>query len=97
MFSYDDEEQRRRVDGPSIREVAATDAEPVPGQVSELETFFISGVPGDDTSRHPDLPPFNPYLFVPPSELEYLLKHKEDLSADSRERIIRALGLINAD
>jgi hypothetical protein len=97
MFSYDDEEQRRRVDGPSIREVAASETEPVSGQVSELETFFVSGMPGDDTSRHPDLPPFNPYLFVPPSELEYLLKYKKDLSAESRARIASALRRIGGE
>jgi hypothetical protein len=94
LFAFDDEEQRQRVDGPSIREIAVTESEPYPGQVSELEAFFVTGLPGDDTSQHPDLPAFNPYLFVPPSELAFLLKHNKDLSDESRERIASALRRI---
>jgi hypothetical protein len=92
LFASDDEEQKRRVDGPSIREFAASASpEVVPGQVSDREVYFTTRLPGDDVSNHPDLPPFNPYLFVPLSELVFLLKKKRDLSAESRTRIAEAI------
>lgn len=96
LFASDDEEQRKRVDGPSLREVAATQEVPYSGYQEEYEVLFRTGLPGDDMTGHPTLPEFNPYLFVPPSELEYLLKNKKDLSAESRTRIAEALARIGS-
>lgn len=105
LFAADDEEQRARVDGPSIRAVAARQEEalfhgqdpvPNPSLPDEFHPGFWAHLPGDDSAGHPDLPPFNPYLFVPPSELEFLLKRKKDLSAESRTRIAEALRRITA-
>lgn len=101
MFASDDEAQRERVNGPSLREVAARqeealfhgeDAEPHPTLPDEFHPGFWAHLPGDDKD-HPCLPPLNPYLFVPPSELVFLLK-KKDLSAESRQRIAEALSML---
>lgn len=93
LFAADSEEQRTRVNGPSLREVAASQEEPSSGYQEEYEVRFRTGLPGDDMTGHPTLPSFNPYLFVPGSELEYLLK-KQNLSAESRTRIAEALDMI---
>ena len=95
LFASDDEEQKKRVDGPTLREVAAAQEEPYSGYQEEYEIHFRTGLPGDDMTGHPTLPSFNPYLFVPPSELVYLLKNKKDLSAESRTRIAEALSMIS--
>lgn len=94
LFTADDEEQRRRVDGPTLQEVAASCEQPYSGYQDAVELEFRTGLPGDDMTGHPTLPAFNPYLFVPGSELEFLLKRKKDLSAESRQRIAAALRML---
>ena len=97
LFASKDEEQRERVDGPTLREVAASRGEqPYSGYQEEYEVLFRTGLPGDDMTGHPCLPEHNPYLFVPPSELEYLLKNKKDISAESRTRISEALAMLRS-
>lgn len=56
----------------------------------ELEEFFVSVLPGDDRSKHPNLPELNPYLWVPYSDLAKLSR-KEDLSAEDRRHIENAM------
>ena len=101
LFVADDEEQRARVDGPSILEVVrrqeediwhGEDTNPNTNLPDEFDPGFFCHLPGD--GDHPGKAAFNPYLFVPPSELEYLLKYKKDLSAESRKRIVDALALM---
>lgn len=93
LFAADSEEQKLRVDGPTLREVAASEGEvPYSGYQNELEFSFRTGLPGDDMSDRPDLPALNPYIFVPNSELVFLLKNKRDLSAESRARIAEAIA-----
>lgn len=93
LFTFDSEEQKRRIDGISMREVVATECEPISGYQEEIEFHFRTVLPGDDLTGHPVAPAFNPYLFVPTSELEYLLKYKKDLSAESYARIKEAYDL----
>lgn len=102
LLASDDDEQRARVDGPSIREVAARqeenlfhgqDAERHPWLPDEFDPGFWAHLPGDERD-HPDKSAINPYLFVPGSELEFLLKNKRDLSPESRKRIAEALNIL---
>lgn len=101
LFASDDPEQRERVDGPSLHEVSTRqvetlfhgeDPDPNPNLPGEFDPGFWAHLPGDERS-HPGLPSFNPYLFVPGSELAFLLKHNKGLSAESRARISEALAM----
>lgn len=92
LFTANDDAQRKRVDGPSIREVATLENQELFGTQEEWEAPFRGYLPGEDNSKHPGYQK-NPYLYVPGSELEYLLKNKKNLSTESRKRIVEALKL----